>query len=63
VLPLLITLRRRAPMVWRDIGHLIGWLAVIVGLAGVILHLDSQFFYERTIRVPTALACLRGSTC
>jgi hypothetical protein len=25
-------------------------LAVAIGLAGVILHLDSRFFYERTIR-------------
>jgi hypothetical protein len=36
--------------VWRDLGFLIGWLAVAVGLVGVILHLDSRFFYERTIK-------------
>src|SRR5690349_23390843 len=36
--------------VWRDVGHLVGWSAVLVGLAGVILHLDSRFFYERTIK-------------
>ena len=42
--------RRTRPAVWRDVGHLIGWLAVIVGLAGVILHLDSRFFHERTIK-------------
>ena len=36
--------------VWRDLGHLVGWLAVAIGLAGVILHLDSHFFYERTIK-------------
>jgi hypothetical protein len=41
--------RQRAPAVWRDVGHLVGWLAIVVGLAGVILHLDSRFFYERTI--------------
>jgi hypothetical protein len=35
---------------------LIGWLSVIVGLAGVILHLDSQFFYERTLRSLTYAA-------
>lgn len=34
----------------RDLGYLIGWLAVFIGLAGVIFHLDSRFFYERTIR-------------
>jgi hypothetical protein len=35
---------------WRDLGFLIGWLAISVGLAGTILHLDSRFFYERTIK-------------
>ncbi len=51
-----IALRRRAPTVWRDVGHLVGWLAVAVGLAGVVLHLDSRFFYERTIRSLTYAA-------
>lgn len=36
--------------VWRDLGHLVGWLAVAIGLAGVILHLDSRFFDERTLK-------------
>lgn len=52
----ILPLRRRLPAVWRDVGHLVGWLAVIVGIAGVILHLDSQFFYERTIRSLTYAA-------
>jgi hypothetical protein len=38
------------PAVWRDLGYLVGWLAVVIGLAGVILHLDSHFFYERTLK-------------
>src|SRR5262249_32579023 len=42
--------------VWRDLGYLVGWVAVIIGLAGVILHLDSRFFYERTIRSLTYAA-------
>src|SRR5262249_4282932 len=46
----IVPLRRRSPAVWRDVGYLVGWVSVGVGLAGVILHLDSQFFYERTIR-------------
>jgi hypothetical protein len=50
VLAVVVPIRRRLPAVWRDVGHAIGWCAVAVGLAGVILHLDSQFFYERTIR-------------
>jgi hypothetical protein len=36
--------------VWRDVGHLVGWCAIALGLIGVILHLDSRFFYERTIK-------------
>ena len=41
---------------WRNLGYVVGWLAVGLGLAGVVLHLDSQFFYERTIRSLTYAA-------
>jgi hypothetical protein len=36
--------------IWRDLGHLVGWLAVGVGLVGVVLHLDSRFFHDRTLK-------------
>src|SRR5262245_24067585 len=36
--------------VWRDVGHLVGWCSIAIGLVGVILHLDSRFFHERTIK-------------
>jgi len=36
--------------VWHDLGMLIGFLAVGIGLAGVILHLDSRFFREQTLK-------------
>jgi hypothetical protein len=52
----LIAVRRRFPVAWRDVGHLVGWVAVVIGLAGVILHLDSQFFYERTVKSLTYAA-------
>jgi hypothetical protein len=55
-LALLLAVRRRWPEAWRDGGYLVGWLAVAVGLGGVVLHLDSQFFYERTIRSLTYAA-------
>jgi hypothetical protein len=42
--------------VWRDLGYLVGWTSVVTGLAGVIYHLDSQFFYERTLRSLTYAA-------
>ncbi len=51
-----LLLRVRAPSFGRDVGHLVGWVAIAVGLAGVVLHLDSRFFYERTIRSLTYAA-------
>ena len=56
MLAVIVPLRHRWPGVWRDVGYLVGWLAVIVGLVGVVLHLDSRFFYERTIRSLTYAA-------
>jgi len=46
----------RREAVWRDLGYLVGWVAVATGLAGVIYHLDSQFFYEKTLRSLTYTA-------
>ncbi len=51
-----IPMRHRRPLVWRHAGHVVGWLSVLVGMTGVILHLDSQFFHERTIRSLTYAA-------
>ncbi len=45
-----LLLRNRSMKTWKWCGLVVGWAAVIVGLTGVILHLDSRFFYERTIR-------------
>lgn len=42
--------RRGYGAVWRDVGHLVGWCSIAVGMAGVFLHLDSRFFTERTIK-------------
>jgi len=35
---------------WRDLGLFVGWLSIAVGLAGVVLHLESQFFIQHTLR-------------
>lgn len=51
-----VALRHRLPAVWRDVGHLVGWSAVAIGLVGVVLHLDSRFFYDRTIHSLTYAA-------
>lgn len=45
-----LLMRNRWKIVWTDLGYLVGGLSIIVGFTGVILHLDSAFFYERTIR-------------
>jgi hypothetical protein len=42
--------QRRRRIVWKILGHMVGWTAIVVGLTGVILHLESSFFYEHTIR-------------
>jgi len=55
-LAIVVAGRARWPAAWRDVGYLVGWIAVGVGIGGVVLHLDSQFFYERTIRSLTYAA-------
>jgi len=50
ILLMALVLYRRYTMLWKVTGYFIGGMAVVIGLAGVILHLDSLFFYERTIR-------------
>ena len=50
VLMLALTQRKRRRRIGTVLGYVVGWVAVLVGLTGVILHLGSSFFYERTIR-------------
>src|SRR6516162_205849 len=50
ILIVALTQRRQRRIVWKILGHIVGWAAVMVGLTGVILHLESSFFYERTIQ-------------
>jgi hypothetical protein len=45
-----LTQRIRRRIIWKVLGYLVGWSAILVGLTGVILHLESSFFYEHTIR-------------
>jgi hypothetical protein len=50
LLALLVLGRRPRVRLWLDQGYLVGWAAVLLGLVGLVLHLDSQFFLERTLR-------------
>src|SRR5579864_835741 len=53
---LVARLRFRGDAAWRDVGYLVGWMSIAVGAAGVVYHLDSRFFYERTLRSLTYAA-------
>ncbi len=41
---------------WRDFGYLVGWLSILVGLGGVLYHLESHFFLDRTLKSLTYAA-------
>lgn len=41
---------------WRFGGYCVGWFAILMGLAGVLLHLQSRFFLERTVQSLTYAA-------
>ena len=56
VIAAIVTCRARWPAVWLDVGYFIGWLSIVIGVVGVVLHLDSRFFFERTIRSLTYAA-------
>lgn len=42
--------RGRSRRTWAFLGFLAGAASIAIGLTGMVLHLDSSFFYERTIR-------------
>jgi len=50
ILIISLTQRFKHRAVWKSLGYFVGWAAIFVGMAGMILHLTSHFFYERTIR-------------
>ncbi len=41
---------------WKYLGYAAAWLSIAVGVAGVVYHLDSGFFYVRTIKSLTYAA-------
>jgi hypothetical protein len=41
---------------WRDIGYLVAVLSILTGLGGVLYHLESRFFLDRTIKSLTYAA-------
>lgn len=45
----LVAWRRGAMRAWRGLGYLVGWGSVVVGIVGLLLHLESHFFRENTL--------------
>jgi len=41
---------------WVLLGHMVGWISLAIGLAGVLFHLGSAFFVERTLKSLTYAA-------
>jgi hypothetical protein len=41
---------RQSHRIWAALGYVVGFTSILIGVAGVVLHLDSSFFYERTLR-------------
>jgi hypothetical protein len=49
LLPALWALATGRERLWRSLGHAIAWTAIVVGITGLVFHLESQFFQRRTI--------------
>ncbi len=49
LLPSLWFLARGRFRPWRLIGHFVGWSSVAIGITGLVLHLESQFFAQWTL--------------
>lgn len=41
---------------WKYGGYLVGWLSILTGLSGVLYHLESRFFVDRTLKSLTYAA-------
>ncbi|MFZ1015742.1 MAG: hypothetical protein WAN28_20520, partial [Terracidiphilus sp.] len=41
---------------WRGAGFVVGWLSILVGLGGVLFHLESRFFLDNTLESLTYAA-------
>jgi hypothetical protein len=49
-LALFVRVKRNSLAAWNVLGYLVGWVSITVGTAGIVYHLESQFFHDRTIR-------------
>jgi hypothetical protein len=49
LLPAVFMLARGKTHLWRTLGYIVGWTSVLIGVAGLVLHLESQFFRQSTL--------------
>src|SRR5215472_17196707 len=49
LLPAVVLLARGKLIWWRRIGYSVGWGSVLIGIGGMMLHLESQFFQRWTL--------------
>ena len=49
LIPAIWSLAQSRLQLWRGLGHLVGWTSVVIGITGLVLHLQSQFFQQWTL--------------
>ena|ERR1043165_2681785 len=49
MLPAVVLLGRGNLCWWRILGYVVGWGSILIGVAGLVLHLESQFFQLWTL--------------
>jgi len=49
LMPTLMLLVKGRLRSWRTLGYIVGWSSVLIGVAGLVLHLESQFFQQWTL--------------
>lgn len=49
LLPAVVLLARGQLSPWRTLGFVVGWGSVVIGIVGLVLHLQSQFFQRWTL--------------
>jgi hypothetical protein len=49
LLPAVVLLARGKLRWWKILGYIVGWISVLIGVVGLVLHLRSQFFQLWTL--------------
>src|SRR5436190_5414281 len=49
LIPAVVLLAKRKLRWWKILGYVVGWTSVLIGVAGLLLHLRSQFFQLWTL--------------